>query len=463
MTEPQTEPAPLSLGTAGARNLATTLKSVPQMQGISSRWLLRALPWVEVGGGTFRVNRRATYAAGSGRVSFTVAADSVQVVPPSLAELPLLRGFDDEDVLAGLAGRFRQREFAAGEELATAGAPANSMFLVAHGKVNRVGATKYGDQRVLGTVSEGEAIGQELLTGNGITAEETARAITRVIVLEVTRDDLQRVLSEAPELAAHVIVSQADQRAPRNRHGESEIDLSAGHDGEPDLPGTYADYELAPREYPLSVAQTVLRVHTRVADLFNEPMDQVEHQLRLTVEALRERQESELINNPDFGLLHNVDLKQRVHTRSGPPTPDDMDDLITRRRKTQYFFAHPRAIAAFGQECTRRGIYPEPVEHEGSVVPSWRGVPLLSCNKIPISDTGSTSILALRTGQENQGVIGLQPAKLPDEQQPGLSARFMGVTDKGILQYLVSAYYSVAALVPDAYGILENIELGRVD
>jgi hypothetical protein len=158
-----------------------------------------------------------------------------------------------------------------------------------------------------------------------------------------------------------------------------------------------------------------------------------------------------------------VDLKQRVHTRSGPPTPDDMDDLITRRRKTQYFFAHPRAIAAFGQECTRRGIYPEPVEHEGSVVPSWRGVPLLSCNKIPISDTGSTSILALRTGQENQGVIGLQPAKLPDEQQPGLSARFMGVTDKGILQYLVSAYYSVAALVPDAYGILENVELGRVD
>ena len=35
-------------------------------------------------------------------------------------------------------------------------------------------------------------------------------------------------------------------------------------------------------------------------------------QLRLTIEALRERQEHELINNREFGLLHNADFKQRV-------------------------------------------------------------------------------------------------------------------------------------------------------
>jgi len=33
-----------SLGTAGARQLASTTKSTPQMQGISPRWLLRLLP-----------------------------------------------------------------------------------------------------------------------------------------------------------------------------------------------------------------------------------------------------------------------------------------------------------------------------------------------------------------------------------------------------------------------------------
>ena len=41
----------LSLSTAAARNLATTTKSVPQMQEITSRWLLKLLPWVETKGG----------------------------------------------------------------------------------------------------------------------------------------------------------------------------------------------------------------------------------------------------------------------------------------------------------------------------------------------------------------------------------------------------------------------------
>jgi hypothetical protein len=41
-----------------ARNLATTTKSVPQMVGITPRYLLRLLPWVEVNSGTYRVNRQ---------------------------------------------------------------------------------------------------------------------------------------------------------------------------------------------------------------------------------------------------------------------------------------------------------------------------------------------------------------------------------------------------------------------
>ncbi|MFL6075310.1 MAG: family 2B encapsulin nanocompartment shell protein, partial [Mycobacteriales bacterium] len=210
-----------------------------------------------------------------------------------------------------------------------------------------------------------------------------------------------------------------------------------------------------------SVAQTVLRVHTRVADLYNQPMDQVEQQLRLTIEALRERQEHELVNNPDFGLLHNADLNQRIHTRTGPPTPDDLDELLCRRRKSQYFLAHPRAIAAFGRECGRRGVYPEPVEVEGRPVAAWRGVPLLPCDKIPVGRDGATSILVMRTGEKNEGVVGLRQTGIPDEYEPGLSVRHAGVDAKGIASYLVSAYHSVAVLVPDALGVLENVETGR--
>ena len=84
-------------------------------------------------------------------------------------------------------------------------------------------------------------------------------------------------------------------------------------------------------------------------------MNQMEQQLRLTIEALRERQEYELINNRDFGLLHNADFKQRIHARRGPPTPDDLDDMLNRRKRPRAILAHPRALAAFNRECSRRG------------------------------------------------------------------------------------------------------------
>ena len=66
-----TESSQLSLGTAAARNLATTTKSVPQMQGITPRYLLSHLPWVEAKGAVYRVNRRLTYTLGDGRIEFT--------------------------------------------------------------------------------------------------------------------------------------------------------------------------------------------------------------------------------------------------------------------------------------------------------------------------------------------------------------------------------------------------------
>jgi hypothetical protein len=98
---------------------------------------------------------------------------------------------------------------------------------------------------------------------------------------------------------------------------------------------------------------------------------------------------------------------------------------------------------------------------DGRPAHAWRGVPVLPCDKIPVSEAQTTSILALRTGEEHQGVIGLRPANLPDQHEPGLNVRFMGINEKAVLQYLVSAYYSAAILIPDALGILENVALGR--
>jgi CRP-like cAMP-binding protein len=451
-----------SLATTAARNLATTKKSVPQMQGISSRWLLKMLPWVQVSGGTFRVNRRLTYAVGDGRVTFTNTGSEIRVIPAELGELPLFRGYDDEEVLAGLADRFEQREFQPGDVIVEFGHESNEAFLIAHGKVNKIGPGHYGDETVLGVLANGDHFGDETLTDPNSMWEYTVKALTPCTVLMLPQPGFDEVLERSESLRAQLEAFQNGKVAARNPHGEASIELASGHSGEPDLPGTFVDYELAPREYELSVAQTVLRVHSRVSDLYNEPMDQVEQQLRLTIEALRERQEHELVNNPEFGLLANADLGHRIHTRSGPPTPDDLDELLSVVWKNPGFFlAHPRTIAAFGRECSKRGLYPDTVDVGGNRIPAWRGVPIYPCNKIGVSDTRTSSIMLMRVGEDQQGVVGLHQTGLPDEYQPGLSVRFMGISPKAIVSYLVSAYYSAAILVPDALGVLENVELGR--
>ncbi|MFD4255992.1 family 2B encapsulin nanocompartment shell protein [Amycolatopsis thermoflava] len=451
-----------SLSTRAARNLATTTKSVPQMQAITSRWLLRLLPWVEASGGAYRVNRRLSYAVGDGRVTFVTTAGNIEVIPAELGELPILRGFDDQEVLAALASRFEQREYEPGDVIVEFGSASDQAFLIAHGKVSKVGPGEYGDFTNLGVLANGDHFGDDSLLDDSSIWEYTVKAVTSCTVLVLEQRGFDELVEQSAALREQIELFRARKLSSGNEYGEASIELSSGHEGEPELPGTFVDYEMSPREYELSVAQTVLRVHSRVADLYNQPMNQTEQQLRLTIEALRERQESELLNNKDFGLLHNADVKQRLHTRTGPPTPDDMDELLGAVWKEPAFFlAHPKTIAAFGRECNTRGIYPAGVEFNGHHVPSWRGVPILPSNKIPVSETRTSSILLMRVGEQNQGVIGLHQTGLLDEVEPGLSVRFMGINEKAIISYLVSAYFSAAVLVPDALAVLEKVEIGR--
>ena len=202
-------------------------------------------------------------------------------------------------------------------------------------------------------------------------------------------------------------------------------------------------------------------IHTRVSDLYSSPYDQIGEQLRLTIETIKERQESELVNNPDYGMLANVADQQRISTRTGAPTPDDLDELITRVWKEPAFFlTHPRAIAAFGRECTRRGVPPATVSLFGSQFVTWRGVPLIPSDKVPLED-GKSKILLLRVGQERRGVVGLYQPGLTGEQSPGLSVRFMGISRSAIASYLISLYCSLAVLTDDALAVLNDVEVGK--
>ena len=246
-----------------------------------------------------------------------------------------------------------------------------------------------------------------------------------------------------------------------NGHGEGRIELLTVEGGEPQLPGTYVDYQEDPREYHLTTIQTVLRTHTRVTDLYSNKIDQLREQIRLTVEAVKEREEWELLNNPDFGLLKEVAPSQRINTRKGAPTPDDLDELLTLVwKKPAFFLAHPKAIAAFGREATRRGVPPPTVSLFGSPFLTWRGVPLVPSNKLEVKNE-STSILLLRVGEGEQGVVGLQKLGVTGELEAGLSVRYMGTNERSIASHLVTRYFSAAVLTEDAIARLDNVATGN--
>ncbi|MBP3722875.1 MAG: hypothetical protein J6I62_06470 [Selenomonadaceae bacterium] len=259
-------------------------------------------------------------------------------------------------------------------------------------------------------------------------------------------------------------------RVNRVVEGDTPLDVLCSSEKKSDIiPQGYVEYELQPREYVLNSRSTILNVNTAVQDVYSAPYDQAKEQLALAIESLRERQESQIINNDDYGLLKNAAESQRIQTRNGAPTPDDMDELITKVwKEPSFFLAHPRAIAAFERECTKRGVPPVTVNLVGGTFITWRGIPIIPTNKLlvdglkePKSQSGKTNILLLRTGEAKRGVIGLYQAGMKDEASRGLSVRYRGIDDKGVASYLLSLYCSAAILADDALAVLEDVEVGE--
>ena len=259
-------------------------------------------------------------------------------------------------------------------------------------------------------------------------------------------------------------------RVNKVKEGETPLDILCSAEKKSDIiPQGYVEYEEEPREYQLNSISTIININTAVQDVYSSPYDQAKEQLELAIESLRERQESQLINNDDYGLLKNVADSQRIQTRNGAPTPDDLDELISKVwKEPSFFLAHPRAIAAFERECTKRGVPPVTIDIAGGRFIAWRGIPIIPTDKLlvdglknPKSKSGKTNILLIRTGEAKRGVIGLYQKKLQNEQSRGLSVRFRGIDDKGVASYLLSLYCSAAILADDAIAVLEDVEVGE--
>jgi len=458
-----------SVSPKAARNLATTTKTVAQIAGITPRWLLHVLPWVNVGAGTYRVNQRKLIVPDEAGVILPKPDGQPVLSAKALRQVSFLRDVD-EGLLGAMARRFTSKTYNREETVLVESQPGDEIFIVAGGKLEVTKTGPHGEELRVAILREGDYFDSGLLTGGQVKV--TARTLTPAQLFILEKGKFEELLNEAPQFRSLLPSngSHINGKPLVNEYGEMEFALRAGHGNGKgaEVPGSYVDYEEGPREYPLSAVQSIVQIRTHIADLYNDPYDQLREQMRHAIESIKERQEWELINNKEFGLLNAASRSMRIPTRGGAPTPDEMDELLSRVwKKPAFFLAHPKAIAAFGRECTSRGVPPPTVNLFGSPFLTWRGVPIVPCDKLEVDGksrsrmgAGTSNILLMRVGEKEQGVIGLHQPGIPSEHLPSLSVRFMGIDHNGIASYLVSQYFAAAVLVPDALGVLENVEVG---
>ena len=318
------------------------------MMSITPRWLLSLLPWVQVNGGIYRVNRTKVELPKAERIAVDVSGEGVSFPAESLRSVPLFSRLP-ETIVARMANRFKTEEVSLGNKLIVEGKDLSKFFIIAQGQVEVLSKGVHGSDLRIALLTEGEYFGETDLV-SGKPSDVTVRTITPCILLTLSRKDLDAVLGEQPNLKEEfkkAIDEHLELQSTVNRYGERNIDLVSGFAENVEIPETFVDYSANPREHSLSAVQTVVRVHTRVSDLYNDPYDQLQEQMRLTIEGIKERQEWELVNSKRFGLAHSVDPAMRISTRYGAPTPDDLDELLALVwKKPAFFLAHPKAIAA---------------------------------------------------------------------------------------------------------------------
>lgn len=457
-----------SLGVRAARQLAVTTKSRPMMEEITPRWFLSFLPWLSLEAGTYRLNKRKKYFVEKLRLEVQVKDSQIIAKPDELRKIRLFEN-TKESILHEILNAFHIERFEKGFVLIHEGDESEKLYILVEGEVEVSTTGSREEKLILKQLAHGDYFGEIAFT-SGKKRKADATALTHVVLLSLDKKDLSDIFERHPQIKNSLIeASESYLEEEINEYGERKVALESGYEGEPEIPSSFVEYEEHPEEISLSVIQTMLAMHTRVSDLYNDPMVQLDEQIRLSVQAMKEQQEFEIINNKHFGLINQVNSQMRVKARYGTPTPDDMDELLARVwKRPAIFLAHPKAIAAFAREATRRGVPPATINFFGSPFLTWRGVPIVPCDKMLVdgkmrSDLqfGKTNILLMRLGEAEQGVVGLHQPGIPDEKLfPSLSVKFNGIDSRSIAHYALSLYFSVAVLTDDAIGMLENVEVG---
>ena len=240
------------------------------MMSITPRWFLRLLPWVQVNGGTYRVNRTKVELMQAERIEIRVVDGVASFAPEDLRRVPLFSRLPN-DITTRMASRFKTEVVSLGNELIVEGEDRNQFFIIAEGQVEVISKGAHGRNLRIALLTEGEFFGDADIVSDK-HSDVTIRTLTPCVLLTFSRRDLEAVLNELPGVQAEfqqAIDAHLELRSNVNRYGERNIDLVAGFAENVEIPETFVDYSSTPREYSLCAIQTIVRIHTWVSDLYN--------------------------------------------------------------------------------------------------------------------------------------------------------------------------------------------------
>ncbi len=435
-----------------AKVLSATQNTHAFTEFVTPRIFMKLLPYVTLQSGIFRINRVHTHKG----------KENLVLNEKSISNISLFADLNEVEI-ANLIKKAEKKTFSLGETIESKETDAN-FYLILSGEYELMMLNHNNNPVVVANLQAGKFIGgfKALKYEN----HEKIRVRTSIpgSILIFSHDVISE-LFQSEKLRNHVKNIMIDYENDYNT-GEHKTKLISSYTDEPIMPKSYIKYDEAPQEIELDVIQSVIGIHSRIHELYNNPHPQLESQLKVLILSILEREEWEIFNNKNHGLLNQVAHDRCITTRTGPPTPDDMDELLSVLwKEPSAIVAHPKAIAAFARECTKRGVPPVMIRMFGSNLITWRGIPLVPCDKMPITKRPNglavTNMLAVRLGMDKQGVVGLNKAEISYAGIPSLSVRAMNTDDMSVINYLVTRYYNVAVLVPDALAMLTNIEVGH--
>ncbi len=460
----------VAIGLMG-ENVLNNTSTALQIPHLTPRYLLSLLSWANIDSSIYRINRVQNFSEVRKLAvspNKKIELQDYYFLSDLLKSIPLFHNLSEELIKEVLNGLY-QKSVEIGDVIVKQGEVANKFYLVTEGEFE-VSVEEEGKKVSLKTLVAGEYFGEMALLEE-TTRQATITAATKGSIICLNKETFYKITAN-PKLKKELLLVLQERKSELNlstQYGNISNAMSIENSHQATAP-IFSNYEADSIAIDLNFIQAGIAIHTKNNDIYRAGSHkQLAEQLRVGIDNVHEKEEWELINNKKFGLLHNVTADMCLEAKSGLLALDDLDNLLALVwKKPSFFLAHPKAIAAFAKQCTSHDIVMPVVSILGSNFLTWRGLPLVPSDKINIvNDNGKlrTDILLLRTGEDNQGVVGLHRASLRENiyNIPSLSIQYIGSDEQAISNYLITKYFALAILVPDAIAVLKNVEIEQIN